>query len=1308
VRRLALVPTLIAAILLPSGAQALGLGKIEIQSALNQRLDAEIPLRAVPSGQADEITVSLASEEAFENVGLDRPFALTRLRFTVKERGAGGYYVHVTSQNSIVEPFLSFLVEVDWPGGNLLREYTVLLDPPVFASEDDGAGSGSTDRARTTDSADDAGVTGEIERDAESSRAETGTDDDASTAGADAGTRSASGAGQDATGQGDDQPVFLEVEEREDRAERARAEAQRAEAERDAGSGGRSAATTGRYGPVGDGETLWSIASRLRSGDMTVQQMMIALLRYNPEAFAGENVNRLKKGYVLRVPDADRVVEVSAQRALAEVREQNGAWRELQEGVRTETSVAASEQGSGDSGTSGAATAGSDTDAELSIVGADEGGASSDEAASATGSSGADESRKLQLAREELESTRIEKEELASRVEELEQTVSKMERLLEVRDERLSALQQELRELEGREAGSGASGDETASDETETDVAAAEDADGEMTGDGEAAGDQATTASAAEAEDAETEADADNAGEETVAAAEGDTGDGEEAAAGGTDGGSDGDGTTVAEDDATTTETTASADTTEAGAESGQADGTGEAEETASATGTGQESYVPEDKQATESDRGFETTRTQEPEETWLDKVNGVIATVAGVFAGLGGGMLGGPVGLGLAAAVVLLGGGLILMRRRREAAESADLDDFDPIESDADIAPFDADSSGRFEAQDVDGEADADAETTRAASAEDAQSALMAEEFDVASLDEDETSAPEPAAGPVDESAPGLDEDEGEKDDTVAEADVYLAYGLHQQAEDLLRLALREQSGNAMYHEKLLETLYASGKTDEFVEEAQTFRGLVDGPESRLWQRVLAMGRDIAPRHELFAEGETAYTAADVQPARPEGTDLELDDAEGDIDFGLDDDAGAGGDGDSASGDDGDEDFSSTMMLDSGDFEAVEGDGGLVGPEDDRPAVADAGATGSGDSGDSGEDEDLEFDLGDLDSFGGDAGESATAAPAANTGDDEVDEIDFDLGDDDAGAVADAGEPASGESDGDGALDFDLDFEEPDQPEEGLPTEAADDTSTEEPESGTAAYDGGLDFDFDLDDSAADSTPETAADESEGAEPPAVGDDDTLEIGDLEIGDLDSLETESEPAADPGDAGAEGEPEAATAAAPDDGAADEFDLSELEAGLDEAPGETETARGTEAGSSETADAADAFDLSDLDQGGTADADDDDGFNLDDFAADEPESATTVAGPESAPSGEPDDSLSVETGDTGAADAPSSGTDSEGTSEDDEEFDTMLDLARAYIDMGDPESATNALEEVASSGNERQRGEAQSLLESVR
>jgi pilus assembly protein FimV len=1277
VRRLALVPTLIAALLLPSGAHALGLGEIEIQSALNQRLDAEIPLRGVPAGQGGEIDVSLASEDAFENVGLDRPFALTRLRFAVKERDGGDYYVHVTSQNSIVEPFLSFLVEVDWAGGNLLREYTVLLDPPVFTSEDDSERSsgGTTDTARTSGASDGAGVTGEVERGTQAS----------ATDGDDGGdTVSASGSGQTVSGGGEDKPVFLEVEEREERA-RAQADAERAEAS-GSGSAGRSAAAPGQYGPVGDGETLWSIASRLRSGDMTVQQMMIALLRYNPDAFGGDNINRLKRGYVLRVPDADRVLEVSAQRALAQVRQQNGVWRELQEGSRSRTSVAASDQGTGDAGAASESATGSG-DAELSIVGADEGGASSDEAASATGSSSADESEKLQLAREQLESTRLEKEELESRVNQLEQTVSKMEKLLEVRDERLSALQQELRKLEGRQAEEAAS-DRVADDETATEVAAADEAEETAADDGEAGTDGE---SGATSED----------DDKTVATADGATGDGGDSATTGTDGGSDGGDTAAAEDGEAASEATASAD-------AAGDDQTQSAEATASAGEESDESYIPDDKRATDADRGFETTRTQEPEETWLDQVNGVIATVTGVVAGVGGGLLGGPAGLGLAAAIVLLGGGLILMRRRREAGAADDLEDFEPIHSDSDLASFDADSSGQFEAPAPGDDDDTGADPVSARSAEDAQSALMEEEFDFSSLDE-EAPAESTANRAVDEPARGIDDEEAEKDDTVAEADVYLAYGLHQQAEDLLRLALREQSGNALYHEKLLETLYASGKSEEFIEEAETFRGLVAGPNSRLWQRVLAMGRDIAPRHELFAEGDTEYTAADVQPARPAGTDLELDDADGEIDFGLDDEPeSAGGGGTDAHGEPDEDDFSSTMMLDSADFEAVEGDGGLVGPDDDSKRGAGAETGESVDTiGAQEEEDDLEFDLGDLEGLSGDSGAHSPAASAQENATADSDDIEFDLDDGDGLEPADndsADSARAGAETDDGALDFDLDFDESESP--ALESAETESTGSPAPDAGTGAesYEDGLDFDFDLEETTADSSASPlaspAANAAGGAESIGGDDEDALEIGDLEIGDLDSVETDSVADARP-DAEQPRDAEPAPGGDADASETDAFDLSDLDTGPGEAGDEAPADRASSTGEQPAGDAADdAFDLSDLDAVSGTEGDDDGAFNLDDLAAatDTPEAA------ESAPAA----GAEPEIEDSASQGGPVASGDADSAPDEDDEFDTMLDLARAYIDMGDPESATNALEEVAASGSDKQRSEAQSLLDSAR
>ncbi|MEM7293746.1 MAG: hypothetical protein AAF420_10200, partial [Pseudomonadota bacterium] len=116
-------------------AHALGLGDIEMMSALNQPLDAEIELLSVREGETEGMIATLASQEAFLRAGIDRPFVLTQLRFSVEKRGDGTPYISVTSKKPVVEPFLNFLIEVDWPRGRLVREYTVLLDPPVFMTQ---------------------------------------------------------------------------------------------------------------------------------------------------------------------------------------------------------------------------------------------------------------------------------------------------------------------------------------------------------------------------------------------------------------------------------------------------------------------------------------------------------------------------------------------------------------------------------------------------------------------------------------------------------------------------------------------------------------------------------------------------------------------------------------------------------------------------------------------------------------------------------------------------------------------------------------------------------------------------------------------------------------------------------------------------------------------------------------------------------------------------------------------------------------------------------------------------------------------
>jgi LPXTG-motif cell wall-anchored protein len=110
-------------------APALGLGEITLHSALNQPLSADIALVDVGGLEEGELSVSLATADEFGRAGVERVLFLNNLKFTPVLRGDRGV-IRVTSSKAVKEPFLDFVVQLNQPNGRLLREYTVLIDPP--------------------------------------------------------------------------------------------------------------------------------------------------------------------------------------------------------------------------------------------------------------------------------------------------------------------------------------------------------------------------------------------------------------------------------------------------------------------------------------------------------------------------------------------------------------------------------------------------------------------------------------------------------------------------------------------------------------------------------------------------------------------------------------------------------------------------------------------------------------------------------------------------------------------------------------------------------------------------------------------------------------------------------------------------------------------------------------------------------------------------------------------------------------------------------------------------------------------------
>ncbi len=120
--------TLIVLLLCSLNSNALGLGEITVTSALNEPFEAEITLTGSVDLSTNEMVVQLASAEAFERLGISREYILTQLRFTpiIENESA---VILVRSETPIREPFLNFLLDVQWPRGQMMKEYTVFLNP---------------------------------------------------------------------------------------------------------------------------------------------------------------------------------------------------------------------------------------------------------------------------------------------------------------------------------------------------------------------------------------------------------------------------------------------------------------------------------------------------------------------------------------------------------------------------------------------------------------------------------------------------------------------------------------------------------------------------------------------------------------------------------------------------------------------------------------------------------------------------------------------------------------------------------------------------------------------------------------------------------------------------------------------------------------------------------------------------------------------------------------------------------------------------------------------------------------------------
>jgi len=375
-------------LLVPVAAHALGLGNMTMNSALNQPLDAEIELLSVQSGDLGNLSVRIGTDEDFGRVGVVREFFYTEFKFVVAKKPNGDHYIQVSSTKPIVEPFLDFVVEARWARGRILREFTVLVDPPALSAE----------------------APAPIQQ--------------AATAPAQAPQVS-----RQAPVQQSAPPAPMQQAMQQPAPIRERAELKTVTSRGDLD-----------YGLVKYKDTLFDIANKMRPDNITTNQMMLALARNNPRAFYNGNINQMKAGFVLRIDDKETLTALSESDANSEVERQHFEWIARKSGKIVRQTSEAPTSGKVSRGEKSGGKTSAAEQARLKLVAPGSEGVGSGAGDEQLGRMRED----LLLAAEALDANKQETDELKTRMAEMEEQLESMQRLIMLKDDEMMAIQKQF------------------------------------------------------------------------------------------------------------------------------------------------------------------------------------------------------------------------------------------------------------------------------------------------------------------------------------------------------------------------------------------------------------------------------------------------------------------------------------------------------------------------------------------------------------------------------------------------------------------------------------------------------------------------------------------------------------------------------------------------------------------------------------------------------------------------------------------------------------------------------------------------
>jgi len=411
-------------------ALALGLGQIQVKSKANQPLLAEIPIISNDPAELEQLQARLASPETFARIGLQPPEGLVAdLQFAVVRDSSGGLSVRVTSTKPIDKPMLTFLIEVEWGQGKLVREYSALVDPPRDAPSPSAPmiDTPQTALADTVSRPVEAPVASIDASPSEMAPKPAAPAEAAPGAVPAPAAEPAAAAAADVAVAAPPPPAPMPAPD-------------------EAAAAVTTPAQTGLE-PVKAGQTLSEIAVGLKPAGYTLDQTMLALLRTNPDAFIGNDINKIKRGAMLRMPDGNEIASLGAAEAAVIVRDQIEQWRRArQERARTADIAAMAAATTASATPAAAAQAPRTAGARLEII-----PPAADGAAQAGTRSGASAGGEGDMLRQELQTTQetlaardAEVQELKGRLADLEKLQQQQQQLITMKDSELAAAQQRL------------------------------------------------------------------------------------------------------------------------------------------------------------------------------------------------------------------------------------------------------------------------------------------------------------------------------------------------------------------------------------------------------------------------------------------------------------------------------------------------------------------------------------------------------------------------------------------------------------------------------------------------------------------------------------------------------------------------------------------------------------------------------------------------------------------------------------------------------------------------------------------------